>query len=134
MATKLNVNRRRIEAEENAVLDLQFAILDILRETGITKEELARRLDVSKARVSQLFAAGANPTVKQVARIFDALDHAFSPTAVPLDSDAQFGGNGCWQQELQLSRATEEEMVYGRIFEMDAANENYADPRQAVAA
>lgn len=66
--------RRRIEAEEDAVVDAQFLLLDLLREKGVTQEQLAERLGVSKSRVSQLFGAGANPTLKSLARIFDALD------------------------------------------------------------
>ena len=68
------VNRRRIVAEVDAVIDVQFVLLDLLRERGISKEQLAQQLGVSKSRVSQLFSAGANPTVKQLARVFDALD------------------------------------------------------------
>lgn len=131
MALKMNVTRRRIEAEENAVLDLQFAILDILRQEGITKEELARRLDVSKARISQLFAAGANPTVKQVARIFDALDREFCPASMPLQVESG-PAKALWHQDRLMSHATEEEIVYGRVLDRMAANENYGEQRVAA--
>jgi transcriptional regulator with XRE-family HTH domain len=105
MAHNQNGIRRRIEAEENAVLDVQFAILDLLRENGVTKEQLAKRLGVSKARVSQLFGAGANPTVKQLARIFDALDRKLEWRSCDV-SAGQSLLNGSWP-DLDIGRFQE---------------------------
>lgn len=83
--------RRCVEAQENAVLDVQFAIIDLLHQQGLPKEELAHRLGVTKSRVSQLFAAGANPTLKLIAKIFDALDQKLEIKSVPLSwEDEQF--------------------------------------------
>jgi transcriptional regulator with XRE-family HTH domain len=80
-----NSERRRIQAEENVVLDVQFAIVDLLNELGMSKGELASKLGVSKARVSQLLAAGANPTLKQLARVFDALGRRLEVRPASLD-------------------------------------------------
>ena len=116
--------RRRVEAEENAALDAQFRILDLLAELGVTKKELADRLGVSKSSVSQLFAAGANPSVKQLARIFDALDCKLVLDACPLRE----GG----QSTVPKPR---DEVFEASSWEWEsatAANENYL-PQQAAA-
>lgn len=73
------LTRRSIEAQEDAVIDFQFALIDLLKHLGITREQLAERLGVTKSRVSQLFGDNANPTLKQVARVLDALDYKLQP-------------------------------------------------------
>jgi transcriptional regulator with XRE-family HTH domain len=119
--------RRRVEAQENAVLDVQFAILDLLQQQGLAKEELAYRLGVTKSRVSQLFAAGANPTLKQIAKIFDALDQKLEIKSVPL----------CWE-EFEQSIAPWDDLpewnepalsVRSRL----AGNDNYYREERAAA-
>ena len=62
-----------VEAEENFLIDIQFLLQQALTDKGVTRSDLAKKLGVSKARLSQIFAAEANPTVKSVARLFHAL-------------------------------------------------------------
>jgi transcriptional regulator with XRE-family HTH domain len=62
-----------VEAEENLLIDLQFLLQKTLTDTGATRADLAKKLGVSKARLSQIFAAEANPTVKSCARLFHAI-------------------------------------------------------------
>lgn len=127
MAKEMNVNRRRIEAEEDAVLDIQFSILDLLRKQGLSKEELAKRLGVSKARVSQLFAAGANPTVKQIARIYDALDRQFVPTTCELGSRRVLNAQAEWSQAdvFRIKDALRNVQPF-RMVQSHADNENWS--------
>ncbi|UXN61561.1 helix-turn-helix domain-containing protein [Phyllobacterium zundukense] len=63
-----------IEAEENALMDFQFAILDAMKSKGITQARLAELLGVTRARVSQLLSSEANPTIKLVGRALHVLD------------------------------------------------------------
>jgi transcriptional regulator with XRE-family HTH domain len=67
------VDEKQIEAEENFVLDAQFLLQDLMAEQGISRAELSRRAGISKARISQLMKAGANPTLRNMARLFHAL-------------------------------------------------------------
>lgn len=60
-------------AEESAALDVEYLLDRMLREENISQRELAERLGVSEARVSQLISADTNPTVKTLARIANAL-------------------------------------------------------------
>lgn len=62
------LTREQVYAEEDALIDFQFALIDAMRERGMSKAELAEVLGVSRARVSQLFAPDANPTLKLAAR------------------------------------------------------------------
>jgi transcriptional regulator with XRE-family HTH domain len=67
------LTRDQVYAEEDALIDFQFALMDAMREKGVTKAELADALGVSRARVSQLFSPAANPTLKLAARALHAL-------------------------------------------------------------
>lgn len=62
-------------ATEKLVLQVQTEIQRTLNEKKLTQKELAARLNVSPASVSQMMAdRGANLTLKTIARIFHALN------------------------------------------------------------
>ncbi len=64
-------------AIEGLVFNVQLKIHQALKDNDISQRELARRVGVSPARVSQwLSQTGANLTLKTLARIFHALDDA----------------------------------------------------------
>lgn len=65
--------RERVEAEQDLVLNAQFLLLDVMSEKGVTQAELARRAGLSRARLSQLLRAEANPTLRTIAGLFYAL-------------------------------------------------------------
>jgi transcriptional regulator with XRE-family HTH domain len=69
----LDFDVRMIEAEENLVIDAQFLLQDLMVEHGITRADLARRAGISKARLTQLLKPDANPTLRNLARLFHAL-------------------------------------------------------------
>jgi len=62
-----------IDASIDALLDIQFAIIDIMEEKSLSKKDLAVRLGVTPARISQMLASGANPSIRQIGRVFHAL-------------------------------------------------------------
>ena len=66
-----------IFAEEALIVDAQTAINTLMVELGVSRAELAERLGVSQARVSQMFSDNAkNLTLRTLARVFHALgDH-----------------------------------------------------------
>ena len=62
-------------AEDDLITDVQFAIHNLLEEKGVSRSELARRMNISEARVSQIFRdEPSNLTLKTIARIFCALN------------------------------------------------------------
>lgn len=61
--------------EEYFVASVQAKIANLLEEKGVSRAELARKLDVSRARVTQIFSDEAkNFTLRLLARSFMALD------------------------------------------------------------
>ena len=73
-----NLFKDRIDSdefrEEYFVAEAQARLDNLLDEKGVTRAELARKLDVSRARVSQIFSDDANNlTLRLLARSFLAL-------------------------------------------------------------
>ena len=68
-----------VEAEEDLLIDFQFLVQDVLNSKGVSKSELAKRTGISKARLSQILSAEANPSVKTFARLFHALGVKVEP-------------------------------------------------------
>lgn len=127
MSNEMELFRRRIEAEEDAVIDIQFILLDLMQERGMTKEQLAKAVGVSKSRISQLFGSGANPTVKTVARIFDALDQKWLIKHRSLAESS-------WERfESELKRTLPTD-AWSRVLTVQdrEANDNYAEDRVAA--
>jgi transcriptional regulator with XRE-family HTH domain len=61
-------------AEEYLAAKIQSKLQEVLDDRGLSRSDLARRMNVSKARVSQIFADDANFTVKTLARACHALN------------------------------------------------------------
>lgn len=86
---------------DSLVLSAQIAIQNAMAAKGVSQRELAERLGVSAARVSQIVAGnGSNLTLRSVGRIAHALDERFELVAhreavwlaripTPLDSRGQ---------------------------------------------
>jgi hypothetical protein len=70
-----------IAIEEDAVLKFQFALIDAMKDAGMTKADLAKALGVSRARVSQLLDSEANPTLKVMEpwRFLDTTSNTLRP-------------------------------------------------------
>lgn len=70
---------KMVEAEEDLLIDFQFLVQDLINSRRISRTELAQKSGMSKARISQLLSAEANPTVRSFARLFHALDAKVMP-------------------------------------------------------
>lgn len=63
---------------DSLVLSVQIAIQEAMAAKGVSQRELAERLGVSAARVSQIVAgSGSNLTLRTIGRIAHALDEQF---------------------------------------------------------
>lgn len=62
------VDDREIEAIEGFMVDVQIYLNEIMTQKKISRAELARRMGVSRPRVSQMFSDDSNVTVRQLAR------------------------------------------------------------------
>lgn len=70
---KISDVERRAFVEEFAVTTIALAISEAIKNSGISQRELAERLGLSEARVSQIVNATGNPTIKSLARLADVL-------------------------------------------------------------
>jgi predicted transcriptional regulator len=66
-------DKRRILAEESAILSFTEEVLRRMEEVGMTKSDLASKLDVEPAAVSKLIGGTNNFTLKTMVRIARAL-------------------------------------------------------------
>ena len=96
-------------AEEELIADVQMFIINNMEEQGITRSELAKRLDVSKSAVSQMLSLEPqNLSLRKVARVCAVLDAKISIARQSLvDQQALFQrsaksiGASAWIQEFQ---------------------------------
>lgn len=73
MKNKMTPVRRRAFVEEFAVTTVALAMAEAIQNSGLSQREVADRLGVSEARISQILDASGNPTVKTLARLADVL-------------------------------------------------------------
>jgi transcriptional regulator with XRE-family HTH domain len=60
-------------AEEMLVAEIQSVLEELLEQKGYSRTDLAKRMGVTKARVTQIFSDTQNFTVRLIARAFHAL-------------------------------------------------------------
>lgn len=58
----------------NISIDITENILGIMKRKGINRNELAKKMDVNRASVSQFLNEGSNITIKRLLKISEALD------------------------------------------------------------
>jgi transcriptional regulator with XRE-family HTH domain len=87
-----------IEAQEDLVIATQYFLHDLMLERGVTRAELARRVGISKARLTQLFKPNANPTLRTLAELFHAIGETVR--VVPACEARGYGKGECiWTEE-----------------------------------
>ncbi len=68
----------RLLAQERLILDATEAIVALLEEQGVTRQDLAARLGKSKGFISQLLSGERNMTLRTLADLGHALGRSFS--------------------------------------------------------
>jgi transcriptional regulator with XRE-family HTH domain len=95
MKNKMSVAERRAFVEEFAVTGVALAMAEAIQNSGMSQREVARRLGVSEARISQILGATGNPTIKTLARLADVLERELR---VEFSSNIHVPGQGVeWQ-------------------------------------
>lgn len=94
-------------AEEKLVASAQSLLQEILNEKGLTKSDLAERMGVSRARVSQIFSDNQNFTFRLMASAFHALGEELSlgRAGPKLEFKSMDGSSGC---DLSFADVTRE--------------------------
>lgn len=63
----------RLVKQEELILDVTNKLTQALEQTGVTKSELAKRIERTPGFVSQVFGGGRNLTLRTISDIADAL-------------------------------------------------------------
>jgi transcriptional regulator with XRE-family HTH domain len=123
-----------VEAEEDLLIDFQFLVQDVLNSKGVSKTELAKRSGISKARLSQILSAEANPSVKTFARLFHALGVRVEPKVAtqrveparvtPVKSEGKWDIGRVSEEALMPERQIARASLLGNDWAA-ASNDNY---------
>ena len=124
-----------ILAEEALIADTQFAIHNLLEVKGVSRAELARRLSLSEARISQIFSDDPkNLTLRTIARIFRVLNEEARVTSRTLDEIIPRGDGerptpppAASVDRTELTRVWLEEAARVRVAFKAEANDNIVE-------
>jgi len=83
-----NEDEELIFAEEAFRVDTQLKIHELMIQKGLTQKDLAARLKVSEARVSQFFSDKFNMTVRKLARIFFVMGEVPKIETTPVEQNS----------------------------------------------
>ena len=117
MKNKMSVAERRAFVEEFAVTSVALAMAEAIHNSGMSQREVAERLGVSEARISQILAATGNPTIKTLARLADVLERELR---VEFSSNIHVPGQvvewqvaeGAWNGSVSSEEESSEEEQY----------------------
>jgi transcriptional regulator with XRE-family HTH domain len=114
-----------IEAEENLLIDFQFLLQEALTDKEITLSDLAKKAGLSKGRISQLMSPDANPTVKNMARLFYAIGERLWVSRVRAGSGAEPRQKWNWTVDDDEALTRSDDRLVAVIKETAASNDNY---------
>lgn len=115
-----------VESEENLLIDFQFLLQEALTEKQISLSELAQRAGLSKARISQLMGPEANPTIKNMARLFHAIGETICISKMKAKAASEPRQEWKWTIESDASTRSDELLV-AAIKATAASNDNYGE-------
>lgn len=72
---KADPKRRRLLVEEELMIEVREKICEYMQLEGITRTELAKRLDVTKGYITQILSGSRNVTLRTLAAVADALGY-----------------------------------------------------------
>lgn len=76
----------RLDAQEDLILDVTEAILEAMEDRGTSRADLARKLDVTRAHVTQVLSGERNMTLRTLADFAFAVDRRVGVHLRPLRS------------------------------------------------
>lgn len=126
MARKNSNERNRIFAEEAAVVEVQALLQELMEKKGWSRADLARSMNVSRARITQIFSDECtNLTVRVLARAFIALGEELKVGAAT--REVSRGSVDCSTIDppfSQIDRNWIEISDYSRALVSSSANDN----------
>lgn len=94
-------------AEARALAHVALRLGGLLRVASVSQRDLAGRLGLTEARISQILSANSNPTIRTLARIADALGFTLRITFVANDN-ASCAASAGWTAESEAHTADEQ--------------------------
>ena len=92
---------RRLLREEELILRATEAVSVVMREEGVSKAQLARRMGRTKGFITQLLSGGRNLTLRTLADIADALE---ARVAIKVSKDRDSRPASSESPSLRVSR------------------------------
>jgi transcriptional regulator with XRE-family HTH domain len=86
-----NTDYERLVAQETLILDATETIIELLEQTGVSRQELAARLGKSKGFISQLLSGERNMTLRTLADLAYMLEHRVALTTKDLAETGRVG-------------------------------------------
>ena len=74
--------------QERAILDVTEMVCRIMKESGVSRSELANRLSKTKGYITQLLDGTANMTLRTVSDALTVLGYEFRPQCAPMETDS----------------------------------------------
>jgi transcriptional regulator with XRE-family HTH domain len=79
-----NPEQMRLYQQERAIYEVTELLESLMKESGITRSELARRLGKTKGWVTQLLDGDANKTIRTIADAFAVLGYEYRSLSKPI--------------------------------------------------
>lgn len=76
---------REALAEEHAMAHVGELIANLLEKSGMTRTQLAEKLELSRGRITQILDGDANLTLGTIARVLNAFGHLFECSSRPMN-------------------------------------------------
>ena len=108
----------RIDQQEWLILQVTLHIEKLMEDAGISKAELARRLGVNRAYITQLLDGQTNMTLKKVADVMLALDSSLVVNTAPVGFETTIAPTPvetCRPRESAWEPISEELIVEGGL-------------------
>ena len=84
MNLKTTTQETRTDQQEWLILQVTLHIEKLMEDQGVSKAELARRLGVNRAYITQLLDGQTNMTLKKIADVMLALDSSLVVSTAPI--------------------------------------------------
>jgi transcriptional regulator with XRE-family HTH domain len=106
-----DAREREAFAVEGFRVDVQHQIQAAMNRRGMTQRDLARRLELTEARVSQIFSENCNLTIRSLARILHALSFECALTVRPTEHAPPGWTEDGWRTTPEIAESPAPETI-----------------------
>jgi DNA-binding phage protein len=132
-------DRAMVEAEEDALIDCQFLLQELMVTKNINRSALAELVGISKARLSQILSADANPTLKTIVGLVHAMGEKLLVASTPLAAAHEIAifesateTDWKFSKPAKLAERAEDADLVAIVKGGAASNDNYSYRREGL--